>query len=321
VDVVVLARKGSGRDSILQANAQGKERDQVLLNLVGVRLPQLDAEGNVVMAPEKDVEGKVVLDAQGQPVLVPVKVVYPGATLPPVGSKHFDIIMNQPTGIFVESIYESGIQKVRELVAGGYLQGVTTDSLNDAISGGNLNRLLATAGKFLRSIPGIFETYQLTVKDIMAGEKTMSISFFGGEGQAFAESFERLQATFKFQNIAICARMSPKMQATQLGDVSISYQPDEVHFFWAQTSVNNRTQCMLDTKYAASGKEYSSQTVNAANASDLAQRGTQANYSRNMNAIKQGTANRQFANDTQRQAMIGSGIKLPAGQKIDTGDL
>jgi hypothetical protein len=321
VDVVVLARKGSGRDSILQANAQGKERDQVLLNLVGVRLPKLDADGNVVLAPEKDAEGNTVLDAQGQPVMAPVKVVYPGEKLPPVGSKHFDIIMNQPTGIFVESIYEPGQQKLEELIDGGYLQGVTRDSYNDAKANGNLNRLLATAGMFLRSIDGIFETQQLTVKDIMAGEKTLSISFFGGEAQAFAESFERLQNTFKFQNIALQARISPKMQATQLGEVGISYQPDEVHFFWAQTSVNNRTQYMLDAGCAKSGKEYSSQTVNAANASDLAQRGTQANYGRNMQTIQQGTKNRQFANDTQRQAMISGGIKVPAGMDIDTEGL
>lgn len=305
VDVVVLAQKGSNRDSILQGNDKGKQRDQVLLKLVGVRLPQLDAEGNIV------------LDDNGQAV----KVVYPGAKLPPVGSKHFDIIMNQPTGIMVESIYASGIEKVRTLVEGGYLPGITIDSLNEAVNEGNLNRLLANVGKFLRSVDGVFETYELSVKDVMMGEKTISISFFNGEAEAFAEGFERLQGTFKFQNIALCARMSPKMQVTQLGDKGPSYQPDEMHFFWAQTMVGNRTQYTLDVTCAKSGKEYSSQTVNAANASELAQRGTNSSYQRNMAAIKQGTENRKFANDTQRQAMIGGGIKLPAGQAIDTGDL
>ena len=288
VTVMLLGRKSTSRDRILQTNAQGVERPQVLLNLVGVVLPLLDADGNTVL----DANGEVVMTC------------YPdsGKTkLPSPGTVGFKKIMNMPTGIFVESIFAEGAARVAQLADEGYMPGLSGDKVRSAIADGTLNTLLANRGDYLRSIDGIFTREELTVSDVMSGEKTLSITFFGeGEADAFSESYDSLQKQFGFQNVAICARISGTLQATELAS-NVSYQPTEYHFYWSPTTVGTRQQYMLDASYAKSGRSYSAQTVGSTNVRELANRGLDKNYERNVGAIQNG---RDIRNARRNEQLI-----------------
>lgn len=297
VTVMLLGRKSTSRESILQTDAQGKQRPQVLLQLVGVVLPLLDEQGNTVIEnkPVLDKNNKPVLDEHGNPVLQQdtVYVCYPDSAktkLPPVGSVGFKAIMDMPTGIFVESIFAGGVQKIADLADEGYLAGLTGNKVRAAAADGSLNTLLAGRGDFLRSIDGIFTREELLVKHIMSAEKTISITFFGdGEADAFSDSYETLVRQVGFQNVAITACISDTLQATELNS-NVSYQPTETHFMWHSTTVGTRQQYMLDGAYAKSGRSYSAQTVaGAANVGDLATRGLDKNYERNVGAIQNGS--------------------------------
>jgi hypothetical protein len=304
VTVMILFRKSSTRESILQTDAQGKERGQVLGNLVGVVLPVLDEAGNTVL----NEKGEMVMTCYPDP---------DGKTkLPPIDSEGFKRTMAMGTGIFVESIFSDGIKIIRDLAAKGFLGGITTEAVDKAVGDNTLNRLLENRGSFLRSIPGIFERHELTVLDIMSGEKTLSMTFFGEEANAFSDSYNRLQDTFKFQNIALVCQMSSNVQATQL-TAGISYQADELHFHYKQTSVGTRTQYMLDPEYAKSGKVYSAQTVNAGNAADLARNGSQTNYDRNVSAIQQGSNTRLARRNEQLIRALNGGQAAPAPSDMD----
>jgi len=284
VDIVGLARKASSRDSILQTDANGKIRQQVLIDIVGIALPVLDEHGNQML----DDKGNVI------------KQCYPDHTgrykLPDPESEAFEKLMNRPSGIIVKSIMNKGIEKLRGLVTKNFLPGITLEAFNKAVNDGSLMTLLGTRGAFLSSIDGIYEEIEWTLGEIMGGgTKTVSISFFGEEGSVFEESFEDLQQKhIRFQNIAFAMKVSPVLYATQLKS-NISYQADETHFYY--TNNDGKTKYMLDPKAAFSGKVYGVQTVAVNDARALAEVGTTLQYNRNRDAINQGSAQREYNRD------------------------
>jgi hypothetical protein len=242
----------------------GGKRDQVLLDLVGVVFTEKGADG-------KDIQ-----------------VAYPGAPLPPLNSPEYLTLMARKTGLKVKSLFGDGIASLLESLKAGPIPGIPFgyDELSYHMNPNNrdasLNDLFRNMGGLMEDL-GLVTTHEWTIGDIIAGQKTCSISLLApGLAKAYVDSFGALQATLQFRNVVFVVEVGDTVSVTELG-TSLTYSFSEIHFHWAEAPNpmgRGGKVWRIDPRFAFSGQKFSTAVVGSiASATDLsrasASRGSQ----------------------------------------------
>ena len=216
--------------------------------------------------------------------------------------------MARPTGLKLKSLFKQGIDSLLEALKPGPMPGIpfSYDELAYHMNPNNrdasLNDLFRNMGGLMEDL-GLVTTHEWTIGDIIAGQKTCSVSLLApGLAKAYVDSFGALQASLQFRNVVFIAEVGDTVSVTELG-TSLTYSFSEIHFHWAEAPNpmgRGGKVWRIDPKFAFSGQKFSTAVVGSIeSAADLsrasASRGTQGRISARTNkqdqqeALKSGT--------------------------------